>query len=109
MTDLPRSAVFVNAAGVAVCTGPVVRRSTDRSQPARKEGSRMLLTSHAGVPASPMRLLKMLSDRFGLFKALAYSTTKLNRCMQADELAMDPLVAEPTDIAPEATVRYQTT
>jgi hypothetical protein len=41
-----------------------------------------------------MRLLEMLSDRFGLFEALAYSTTKLNRCTQADELAMDPLVAE---------------
>ena len=36
----------------------------------------------------------MLSDRFGLFEALAYSTIKLNRCTQADELAMDPLVAE---------------
>jgi hypothetical protein len=41
-----------------------------------------------------MRLLEMLSDRFGLFEALAYSTIKLNRCTQADELAMDPLVAE---------------
>ncbi|HZG41715.1 MAG TPA: hypothetical protein VEY93_02050 [Longimicrobium sp.] len=54
----------------------------------------MMLTSRAGVPASPMRLLEMLSDRFGLFEALAYSTIKLNRCTQADELAMDPLVAE---------------
>jgi hypothetical protein len=41
-----------------------------------------------------MRLLEMLSDRFGLFEALAYSTIKLNRYAQADELAMDPLVAE---------------
>jgi hypothetical protein len=41
-----------------------------------------------------MRLLEMLSDRFGLFEALAYSTIKLNHCTQADELAMDPLVAE---------------
>ncbi len=69
----------------------------------------MMLTSEAGARPSPMRLLEMLSDRFGLFEALAYSTIKLNRCTQADELAMDPLVAEPTDIAPEATVRYQTT
>ena len=43
---------------------------------------------------SPMRLLEMLADRFGLFEALAYSTIKLNRCSEADELAMDPLVAE---------------
>lgn len=43
---------------------------------------------------SPMRLLEMLADRFGLFEALAYSTIKLNRCAEADDLAMDPLVAE---------------
>jgi hypothetical protein len=54
----------------------------------------MMLTSEAGARPSPMRLLEMLSDRFGLFEALAYSTIKLNRCTQADELAMDPLVAE---------------
>ena len=54
----------------------------------------MMLTSDAGARPSPMRLLEMLSDRFGLFEALAYSTIKLNRCTQADELAMDPLVAE---------------
>jgi hypothetical protein len=34
----------------------------------------------------------MLADRFGLFEALASSTIKLNRCTQADELAIDPLV-----------------
>lgn len=66
-----------------------------RTHPSCVEGgSRLLLTSHAGVPASPMRLLEMLADRFGVFEALAYSTIKLNRCTQADELAMDPLVAE---------------
>jgi hypothetical protein len=54
----------------------------------------MMLTSDAGARPSPMRLLEMLSDRFGLFEALAYATIKLNRCTQADELAMDPLVAE---------------
>ncbi|HZG43960.1 MAG TPA: hypothetical protein VEY93_13480 [Longimicrobium sp.] len=51
----------------------------------------MMLTSDAGARPSPMRLLEMLSDRFGLFEALAYSTIKLNRCTPADELAMDPL------------------
>ena len=54
----------------------------------------MMLTSHAGVPASPMRLLEMLTDRFGVFEALAHSTIKLNCCTSADELATDPLVAE---------------
>jgi hypothetical protein len=53
-----------------------------------------MLTSHAGVPASPMRLLEMLTDRFGVFEALAHSTIKLNRCTSADELSMDPKVAE---------------
>ena len=54
----------------------------------------MMLTSHAGVPASPMRLREMLADRFGVFEALAHSTIKLNRCTSADEFAMDPQVAE---------------
>ena len=54
----------------------------------------MMLTSHAGVPASPMRLLEMLTDRFGVFETLAHSTIKLNRCTSADELSMDPQVAE---------------
>lgn len=52
------------------------------------------LTSLWASPTSPMRLLEMLSDRFGLFEAMAYSTIKLNRCTPTDELAMDPLVAE---------------
>jgi hypothetical protein len=38
----------------------------------------MMLTSHAGVPASPMRLLEMLTDRFGVFQALAHFTIKLS-------------------------------
>jgi hypothetical protein len=54
----------------------------------------MMLPSHAGVPASPMRLLEMLTDRSGVFEALAHSTIKLNRCTSADELSMDPQVAE---------------
>lgn len=57
-------------------------------------GTRMMLPGHAGALPSPMRLLEMLSDRFGLFEALAYSTIKLNRCAGADELSMDPRVAE---------------
>jgi hypothetical protein len=54
----------------------------------------MMPTSQSGVPASPMRLLEMLTDRFGVFEALAYSTIKLNRCTSEDELSMDPRVAE---------------
>lgn len=50
--------------------------------------------SHPGANASPMRLLEMLSDRFGVFEALAYSTIKLNRCTSDDELSMDPQVAQ---------------
>jgi hypothetical protein len=41
-----------------------------------------------------VRLLEMLTDRFGVFEALAHSTIKLNRCTSADELAMDLQVAE---------------
>ena len=44
--------------------------------------------------ASPARLLEMLSDRFGAFEAIAYSTTKLARHVSQDELSMDLLVAE---------------
>jgi hypothetical protein len=54
----------------------------------------MMLTSQAGVPASPMRMLEMLTDRFAVFEALAHSTIKLNRCIGADELSMDPRVAD---------------
>jgi hypothetical protein len=44
--------------------------------------------------ASPARLLEMLSDRFGAFEAIAYSTIKLARYVPEDELSMDVLVAE---------------
>jgi hypothetical protein len=44
--------------------------------------------------ASPTRLLEMLSDRFGAFEAIAYSTIKLARHVPEDELSMDLLVAE---------------
>jgi hypothetical protein len=44
--------------------------------------------------ASPARLLEMLADRFGAFEAIAYSTIKLARFVSADELSMDPIVAE---------------
>ncbi|WP_331054276.1 hypothetical protein [Longimicrobium sp.] len=53
-----------------------------------------MLPGHAGGLASPMRLLEMLSDRFGLFEALADSTIKLHRRAASDELSMDPRVAE---------------
>jgi hypothetical protein len=44
--------------------------------------------------ASPARLLEMLSDRFGAFEAIAYSTIKLARHVPEDEFSMDVLVAE---------------
>jgi hypothetical protein len=44
--------------------------------------------------ATPTRLLEMLSDRFGAFEAIAYSTIKLARHVGEDELVMDLLVAE---------------
>jgi hypothetical protein len=44
--------------------------------------------------ASPARLLEMLSDRFGAFEAIAYSTIKLARHVPEDDLSMDVLVAE---------------
>jgi hypothetical protein len=43
--------------------------------------------------ASPARLLEMLSDRFGAFEAIAYSTIKLARHVPEDEISMDLLVA----------------
>lgn len=43
---------------------------------------------------SPARFLEMLSDRFGAFEAIAYSTIKLARHVPQDELSMDVLVAE---------------
>jgi hypothetical protein len=44
-------------------------------------------------PASPARLLEMLSDRFGALEAVAYSSIKLARHVAEPELAMDLLVA----------------
>lgn len=43
---------------------------------------------------SPARLLEMLSDRFGVFEAVAYSTITLARHVPQDELSMDLLVAQ---------------
>jgi hypothetical protein len=43
---------------------------------------------------SPMRLLEMLSDRFGAFEAVAESTIKLARFVPADELPMESHLAE---------------
>lgn len=44
--------------------------------------------------AAPMRLLEILSDRFGVFEAVAFSSIKLSRVLPETELSMDPLVAE---------------
>lgn len=44
--------------------------------------------------ASPMRFLEILSDRFGVFEAVAYSSIKLACLAPEAELSMDPLVAE---------------
>ena len=44
--------------------------------------------------ASPMRLLEVLSDRFGAFEAAAGSTIKLSRLAPEDELPMEPAFAE---------------
>lgn len=44
--------------------------------------------------ASPARLLEMLSDRFGAFKAIAYSSIKLARAAPEEDAPMDVLVAE---------------
>lgn len=46
-------------------------------------------------PPSPMRLLEILTDRFGALEAVANSSIKLARYAPEDELAMDLLVAEP--------------
>jgi hypothetical protein len=43
---------------------------------------------------SPARLLEMLSDRFGAFEAIAYSSIKLARSAPDEERTMDVLVAE---------------
>jgi hypothetical protein len=44
--------------------------------------------------ASPMRLLEMLQDRFGVFEAVANSTIQLARAGAESDLAMDLLVAQ---------------
>jgi hypothetical protein len=41
-----------------------------------------------------MRLLEMLADRFGAFKAIAYSTLTLARAAPDEERPMDVMVAE---------------
>jgi hypothetical protein len=46
------------------------------------------------TPASPARLLEMLTDRFGAFEAIATASIKLARHVPEDELSMDLLVAE---------------
>jgi hypothetical protein len=45
-------------------------------------------------PPSPMRLLDILTDRFGALEAVANSSIKLARYAPEEELAMDLLVAE---------------
>lgn len=47
-----------------------------------------------GTIASPWRVLEMLSDRFGVFEAIAMASIKLARHVPEDELSMDLLVAE---------------
>lgn len=43
---------------------------------------------------SPARILEMLTDRFGAFEAIAYSSIKLARSAPEEDRAMDVLVAE---------------
>ena len=47
-----------------------------------------------GGVASPWRLLEMLSDRFGVFEAIAMASIKLAQHVPEDELSMDLLVAD---------------
>ena len=47
-----------------------------------------------GEQTSPTRLLEMLSDRFGAFESIAYSSIKLARAVPDEAPPMDPLVAE---------------
>jgi hypothetical protein len=54
----------------------------------------MQTESKAGQLASPMRLLEMLSDRFGAFEAIAYSTLTLARAAPDEDRPMDVMVAE---------------
>lgn len=44
--------------------------------------------------ASPTRLLEMLADRFGAFKAIAASSIRLARLAPDEEVPMEPIVAE---------------
>jgi hypothetical protein len=53
-----------------------------------------MLSSESRQKASPARLLEMLSDRFGAFEAIAYSSIKLARAAPEEDRAMDVLVAE---------------
>jgi hypothetical protein len=53
----------------------------------------MMLSIQQNDTISPARLLEMLSDRFGAFEAVAYSTLTLARYVPQDELSMDLLVA----------------
>jgi hypothetical protein len=47
-----------------------------------------------GGVASPWRLLEMLSDRFGVFEAIAMASIELAPHVSEDELPMDLLVAD---------------
>lgn len=53
-----------------------------------------MLAAESRQIASPMRLLEILSDRFGAFEAAAGSTIKLSRLAPEDELPMEPALAE---------------
>lgn len=53
----------------------------------------MRIGEFSGSP-SPSRLLEMLSDRFGVFEAVAHASIKLARHVPEAELSMDRLVAE---------------
>lgn len=53
-----------------------------------------MLSSESRQKPSPARLLEMLSDRFGAFEAIAYSSIKLARAAPEEDRAMDVLVAE---------------
>ena len=54
----------------------------------------MIGTEPHPQPVSPMRLLEMLTDRFGIFEAAANSTIQLARLDAEPDLAMDLQVAE---------------
>jgi hypothetical protein len=54
----------------------------------------MRTESPNGSLTSPGRLLEMLTDRFGVFEAIAMASIKLARHVPEDELSMDRLVAE---------------